>query len=266
MDPEHLINKEWEKITDCLLFRSNCAFSAVDEAHLINQWGHDFRDAFKHIGSFFRSRLPSSVPTLALTATLQPGPPTTSVCQSLGFRPGNFHCVRLSNERPNIQFLTQKLTHGLSGTEFPDLLPYLNSGRKTIIYCRSIDLCERVSAYLWRCLPATPERHTRVRLYHALCWDEENEETVRLLREECRTQAVVATVAFGQGMNIKTVVDVIILGKPDTVEILAQYMGRAGRDGFTISRGIVLAPADLYRDAKKFVLCESVPSLYSLHL
>ncbi|KAJ7234399.1 hypothetical protein C8J57DRAFT_1040253, partial [Mycena rebaudengoi] len=56
-----------------------------------------------------------------LSATLTLGKATTSVCESLGFFQGSFHLIRRTNERPNIQFIIQILTHGLAGHEFPDL-------------------------------------------------------------------------------------------------------------------------------------------------
>ncbi|KAF7332898.1 ATP-dependent DNA helicase RecQ [Mycena venus] len=70
IDPEHLMDKQWERITDCQLFRDNIAFVSADEAHLIDEWGEDFRPAFRHIGNFIRGRLPPNVAVSALTATL----------------------------------------------------------------------------------------------------------------------------------------------------------------------------------------------------
>ncbi|KAJ7685893.1 hypothetical protein B0H17DRAFT_940996 [Mycena rosella] len=169
VDPEHLTDKQWERITNSQTFRENIAFAGADEGHLIHEWGAEFRPAFHHIGPFFRGRLPPHISIFALTATLQPGAMTKSICRSLGFQPNMFHLLRRSNERTNIQFLITPLTHGLGGAEFPDLLQYLKDGRKTIIYCATIELCWRVFVYLLRLLPPGPRRLRRVRLYHAMC-------------------------------------------------------------------------------------------------
>ncbi|KAJ7290665.1 P-loop containing nucleoside triphosphate hydrolase protein [Mycena rebaudengoi] len=253
VDPEHLIDKEWEKITDSPLFRENIAFLSVDEVHLIVSWGLEFRPAFRHIGEFARGRLPSTISVFGLTATLQPGAPTRAVCKSLGFQANHFHLQRRSNERPNVQFLLYPLTHTLDGMEFPGLLSYLASGRKTIIYCASIEQCWRVYVYLLRLLPPGPRRLRRVRLYHAMCWPEENEETVALIRDDPLCQVVVATVAFGQGFNVKTLLDSIQLGVAKTVDQTLQQGGRVGRDLSTIGRAVVLAQASAYKSARTFL-------------
>ncbi|KAK7028581.1 P-loop containing nucleoside triphosphate hydrolase protein [Favolaschia claudopus] len=178
IDPEHLMDKQWEGITDSQLFRENLCFVCIDEAHLIDEWGGgEFRPAYRHIGSFIRGRLPQHMSVFALTATLEPGAPTRSISRSLEFQSSMFHVVRRSNERPNIQFLLSPLTHGLGGDTFPDLLRFLNDNRKAVIYCATIELCWRVYVYLLRLLPPGHERLKRVRLYHAMCWPDENDDT-----------------------------------------------------------------------------------------
>lgn len=94
VDPEHLRDKEWREITEWPHFRTNCVSACVDEAHLIYEWGEDFRVMFKLIGAFLRGRLPSSASLVALTATIEPGAPTTYVLNSLGMSGNNFHMIR----------------------------------------------------------------------------------------------------------------------------------------------------------------------------
>ncbi|KAJ6471023.1 P-loop containing nucleoside triphosphate hydrolase protein [Mycena sanguinolenta] len=253
VDPEHLMDKQWERITDCQLFRDNIAFVTADEAHLIDEWGEDFRPSFKHLGNFIRGRLPPNRSVSALTATLRPGLPTKSVCKVLGFLQGMFHLYRRSNERKNVQFMLNPLTHSLGGDEFPDLIQYLLSNRKTIIYCATIELCWRVYVYLLRLLPPGPRRMRRVRLYHAMCWPEENEMTVALMRDDPMCQIIVATVAFGQGFNVKSLLDSIQLGLAKTVEQTIQQAGRVARDPSTTGRAIVLVQASAFKSADKFL-------------
>lgn len=254
IDPEHLTAKEWEYITDTDVFRENVTFVCVDEAHLINIWGIHFRPAFRHIGAFIRGRLPQRrLSVIALSASLQPGLPTESICKSLGFFPGTFYTLRRTNERPNIQFLMSALSHGLGGNEFPDILPYLAANRKTIIYCGTIEMCWRVAVYLWRSLPPGPARLKCVRLYHAMCWPDENEETVRLIRDDSQCQVVIATIAFGQGFNIKPLLDSIQLGVASSLDQTIQQAGRVGRDFASTARAVVFVQGSALKAAKKYL-------------
>jgi len=231
VDTEHLTAKDWRLIKDSSNFRDNLSLLCVDEIHLINQWGVEFRQAFDHIGRFARGCLPASTSIIGLSVTLQPGPDTLSVCTSMGFIARNYFHLQRSNEQPNIQFILEKLSHGLGGDKFPDLLLYLVSNRKTVIYCFTIDMCWRVAIYLWHLLPPRSDKMARVRLYHALCWSEENEETTRLLRGDPRTQIVIATIAFGQGINVKTLLNSIQLSFPVSLDQEQQQRGRACRTG-----------------------------------
>jgi superfamily II DNA helicase RecQ len=72
------------------MFQANLSFGIVDEAHLIDDWGLNFRQAFKIIGVILRGRLSSHASISALTATLPPGK-VASICQSMGFFDGAFH-------------------------------------------------------------------------------------------------------------------------------------------------------------------------------
>ncbi|KAJ7756791.1 hypothetical protein DFH07DRAFT_716831, partial [Mycena maculata] len=155
-----------------------------DEVHLINEWGADFRVDFKFIGPFFRGRLPVSTSIVSLSATLAPGKDTRAVCESLGFFEGQFHMIRQTNERPNIQLSVQVLSHGLAGYEFPDLLPYLQSGRKLVIHFHSLDMLFRCYVYIWRLQPPSADKMRRTRMYHSLCSTEYNEETICLIDED----------------------------------------------------------------------------------
>jgi superfamily II DNA helicase RecQ len=122
VDPEHLRSKDWQTISEWPEFRSCILFTVIDEVHLINEWGLDFRISFKMIGLFVRGRLPPTS-VVALSATLAPGKDTNEVCKSLGLYGNSFHLIRRSNERPNVQLILQVLTPGLASLEFPDLLP-----------------------------------------------------------------------------------------------------------------------------------------------
>ena len=127
---------------------------------------------------------------------LEPGSSTISVSKSLGFFDGNFKFLRRSNERPNTQFTVQFITRGLNGEKFPDLLPYLATGRKTIIHCRTLDQVSHVYAYIWRLQPDGANKLIRMRMYHSINPPEYNEETIRLINDDPRCQIIISTVAF----------------------------------------------------------------------
>ncbi|KAK0459756.1 uncharacterized protein EV420DRAFT_1333207, partial [Desarmillaria tabescens] len=78
VDPEHLRGLEWRRISASDTFRDNIIYACAGECHLILQWGRSFRPCFKHIGAFFRGRLPSTLAVIGLSATLPPGPSTVS--------------------------------------------------------------------------------------------------------------------------------------------------------------------------------------------
>ncbi|KAJ7488752.1 hypothetical protein B0H11DRAFT_1720310 [Mycena galericulata] len=173
-------------ISEWPVFRSSILFTTIDEAHLINEWGADFRVSFKMIGIFVRGRLPPSTSVVALSATLAPGKDTKDVCKSLGLYGDSFRLIRRSNERPNVRLSLQVLTHGLASLEFPDLLPCLLSGRKMCIHCPTLDLLFRVYVYIWRLQPLSADKLRRTHMYHSLCSTEYNQETIRLIVQQMR--------------------------------------------------------------------------------
>ncbi|KAF9563026.1 hypothetical protein CPC08DRAFT_633393 [Agrocybe pediades] len=223
VDPEHLTGKDWREIADSPTFRANIFSATVDEVHLINEWGLSFRLAFGNIGKFLRGRFPSTISVNGLSATLEPGDPTTSVCKSLGF---------------------------------PDLLPYLASGRNTIIHCRSIDQVSRVFAYLWRLLPFSTDKLSRIRVYHSICPPEYNKETIELLETDPRLQIVISTVAFSNGLNARSLLDSLSLGFGSTFNESWQEKGRVGRDPTSFGRGIIFAHSGIVKEAKTYLACE----------
>ncbi|KAF8144805.1 P-loop containing nucleoside triphosphate hydrolase protein [Mycena galopus ATCC 62051] len=264
VDLEHLRDKAWRQITAWDVFRANTVYGCTDKAHLIDEWGADFRPDFKHIGPFFRGRLPSSASIMALSATVQPGAATKLICSSLGFSGDGFHLFRSSNERPNTQLILEPLTNGVGGKIFPQLLSYLNSGRKAVIHCRTIDDVLHVFLYLWKCLPPGPHRLRRIKMYHSLRTFEENQEILRQLEEDPECQAVIATVAIAQGLNVKSLLDSLAYGMPDMVDTLLQEIGRVGRGTETAARGVVFfQPASLTAAQKQLAGPSAVPTTAS---
>jgi superfamily II DNA helicase RecQ len=250
VDPEHLREPEWIKISNAESFRRNVIFGCAEEGHIIDEWGIGFRPLFRHIGSFLRGRLPSSISVMTITATMQPGAPFDSVCSTLGFSGSNFHLIRQSNECPNVKISVETLSSAIGGREFPELLPYLNQRRKTIIHVRTIELGYRVFLYLFKLAPKEYNRHHRIRTYNSLAPASYNERTIELIENDPRCQIVIATKAFSLGIHAETLLDSISLGTPDTQCEMDQNGGRVGRDRTQNARRIVFTTKTEMNKAK----------------
>jgi len=202
-----LIERIFEKRGICML--------AVDEAHCISSYGFDFRPKYRDIVKI-RNILPG-VPVLAVTATA-----TQKVVEDIKTSLNMTTCEQImtSFDRPNLTIHVKRT--GDNTLEHIRMLIKKNGG-STIIYCISIKNTESVSEKLTALgINAKP--------YHASLTKAERTETQEgFMNDEYR--CIVATVAFGMGINKSDIRTVIHYGCPQNIEAYYQEIGRAGRDG-----------------------------------
>jgi ATP-dependent DNA helicase RecQ len=197
------------------LQRWNVRLIAVDEAHCISEWGHDFRPEYRQIASL-RDLFPN-VPFMALTATAT-GRVREDIVAHLKLREPKVYVA--SFNRPNLTYRVLA-----KNKPYDQVLNYLrvhphDSG---IVYCQSRKSAENVAANL-------AEDGVKARPYHAgLTPDERSRHQELFLRDDVRV--ICATIAFGMGINKPNVRFVIHYDLPKNIEGYYQETGRAGRDG-----------------------------------
>lgn len=223
--PERLLNDAFM----ARLQEIDLALFAIDEAHCISQWGHDFRPEYTQLGQL-RKHFPE-VPLIALTATADPQT-RDDILDQLDLRQAR--AVAAGFDRPNIRYsVVDKLK------PFDQLREFLNSrpGDAGIVYAlsrkRTEEVADRLSA-----------GGVRAAAYHAgLSAGQRQKVQEAFLRDDL--QVVVATVAFGMGIDKPNVRFVVHYDLPKNIESYYQETGRAGRDGLPAEALLLFGYGDI---------------------
>ena len=223
LSPERLLT-EWARIR---LQQTQVSLLAVDEAHCISQWGHDFRPAYRQIAEI-RALMPAT-PVIALTATATPKV-ADDICEQLGFG--------LNSVRHQMSFRRENLTYAMRAVDdkTDKLVQSLQAvPGSAVVYARSRNRTRELAHELNR-------RGISATHYHAGLSLEDRDQAQQSWLGG-KTRVVVATNAFGMGIDKPDVRMVVHIDLPDSLEAYFQEAGRAGRDG---GRSFALL---LYRDA-----------------
>ena len=211
-----------------LISYSKVSFIAIDEAHCISQWGHDFRPEYTQLGGL-KASFPHA-PIMALTATADYAT-RQDILTHLNLE--NPHKYIGSFDRPNIRYtLEEKYKPMEQLTRFV----LAQKGKSGIIYCNSRNKVERIAESL-------RNKGVSAAAYHA-GMETALRERVQQDFQRDNVQVVVATIAFGMGINKSNVRFVAHFDLPRSIESYYQETGRAGRDDLPAEAVLFYEPAD----------------------
>ncbi|EDO40417.1 predicted protein [Nematostella vectensis] len=249
-----LKNQRWRELLSSALFKEKLCCIAVDEAHVIKQWGTSstnkmvaFRTIYSELHELRTLAAGAKVIALTATATLSTKETITDV-----LRMQDFIEINENPNKKNITYIVKYLSNSMDAKEsFKWLVNEINErkdgGDKTIIYCQTIKQCSLVYGTLRSMLiELVANGKPKLEMLHS-CTPKQNKDAIleSFKRLDGHVQVLVATIAFGMGIGCKGVHRTIHFGPSKNCEAFIQENGRAGRDGkssfsYLLYKGIML--------------------------